>query len=415
MKKAVLATCAVALAALGLSVTTAGADPVGSGSARGFGATLSILGEEVVPPSAEASVTAPPFADDAVSTLIAVPADPLAVNLTANGIARVHQASDLVSELEFASQTVAGPYNAQGIGSVEDLEVLPGGIDEGVALIEADLIRGEAVAVCAGGVVQYSANSEVVNLEIAGEEPLNGPLNDLVQAIEDLIDPLADIVDIELNVVTPIDGGGIAVDAVVVTVLQVIGEDMELVDLTLGHAEVGPLACADTSNPGQVVKDGPQEVTAGDSFDYTITVRNIGTRCDLTTVKVTDTITGPAGSEITGSNPAANSTTGTIGGGGAVLTWNDVGPIAPGGSKVLTVTIKTPSNAPNLSEYVDTVGVDFQCAGTPFTVTDTIRRPRVNQPTARTGIEMSTGLFAGGGLVLAALTVGLLRRRATAA
>ena len=198
--------------------------------------------------------------------------------------------------------------------------------------------------------------------------------------------------------------------------LSVIGEGTELVDLTLGHAEVGPLSCADTSNPGQVVKDGPVEVTAGDSFDYTITVRNIGTRCDLTTVKVTDTITGPAGSTVTATNPTADSNTGSISPtGGATLVWNDVGPIPPGGSKVLTVTIKTPSNAADDSEFVDSVRADFLCGSTPFTSTDQISRPRVQAPIARTGVEMSAGLLAGGALVFAALAVGLLRRRATAA
>jgi hypothetical protein len=142
---------------------------------------------------------------------------------------------------------VAGPYNAQGVGQVEDLEVLIDAIAADVPLLEADLIRGEAVAVCNDGTVEYSASSEVVNLVIGGEDPLSGPLNDLINQITEALEPLADLVDIDVNVVET-TATGATVDAIVVTVLAAAGDPV--VELRIGHAEVSGVTC-DTGGGGE--------------------------------------------------------------------------------------------------------------------------------------------------------------------
>ena len=53
------------------------------------------------------------------------------------------------------------------MGSIEEAEVLLDAVAEDVSLVSADVIRAEAVAVCADGTVQYSANSEIINLTSA--------------------------------------------------------------------------------------------------------------------------------------------------------------------------------------------------------------------------------------------------------
>jgi hypothetical protein len=240
--RTVLAGALVALVAVG-GPRIAVADPVGAGTASGFGLTASLAGTELVPPTPEAGVTAAPFGDDQTNTLVPLDADPLAVNGTLVASGAVHEASDIPTALEQSAQAVAGPYNAQGIGQVEDLEVLVDAVGEGVPVVEADLVRGEAVAVCSAGAVQYSAESEVVNLVIGGEDPLSGPLNDLIDQITSAINasPLVELVSVEPNVVT-VTPTGAAVDALVVTVLSAL-PDNPLVELRIGHAEVSGVGC----------------------------------------------------------------------------------------------------------------------------------------------------------------------------
>ena len=86
-----------------------------------------------------------------------------------------------------------------------------------------------------------------------------------------------------------------------------------------GGSGINPLnnLQVDASTP-VVFKDG--------SFEYAITVPNIGD-CTLTNVKIVFTVTGPAGTTITSTLPAANTVA------GLVATWNDIGPIAPGGAE----------------------------------------------------------------------------------
>lgn len=246
--RALVTVGAVALLALG-APRVASADPIGAGTASSFAITAALNGTEVIPPTPTAEATAPPFGKDVDATLIPVPAAPLAVSGTLVARAAVHPESDIPTALEQSAQTVKGPYNAQAVGQVEDLLVL---IDEGVPggqLLNADLIRGEAVAVCTAGAVQYSAESEVVNLQIGDQDPLSGPLNDIVDQITEGISasPLADVIDVDVNVLT-VDANGASVDALVVTVLAAAG-DVPLAQIRIGHAEVKGAGCAAAALP----------------------------------------------------------------------------------------------------------------------------------------------------------------------
>lgn len=252
--RAALLAAALALLAVAAAPAAAqGTDVAQSGTARGFGGQIQLTDQDVLPPSAEAGVTAPPFAEAQEEALIEVPAAPLAVSFTAQGKARLSETATLTSEIANAeaAQAVEGPYHAQAVGIVEDLQVLVDAVGEGVPLLRADLVRGEAVGVCTGGAARYSASSEIVNLVIGGQQlPLNAPLSQIVDAIGDVLEQttLNQVVDVQRNVVTELADGGIAVDALVVTVLAAAG-DTPLLTVRLGHAEVGPLACGQAAAP----------------------------------------------------------------------------------------------------------------------------------------------------------------------
>ena len=260
MKRIPLAACAVALTVSGLvpfGLSPAAADTATTGRASGFGANVNLSGTPLVDRAGLAEATLPPGGVDGPNELLLVPVAPIAVSGTAVGLAGASAASTLTSTLEQTQQAVAGPYNVAGVGLVEGLDVLagtptpiPGLPDIGVSLVSADAVRGEAVGVCRAGVAQYAADSEVANLEIGGT-PLveNESLEELVDALNELLTPLAFVVDIERNEVSELPGGGIQVNALHVTVLGGIGvpATTPVLDLVVGHAEAGGLQCPATA------------------------------------------------------------------------------------------------------------------------------------------------------------------------
>ena len=239
------------------------ADPVSAGSASAYAAAMSLGGSEAVPPTPLAEMTLPPGGEDS-KTEIDIPAEPIALSGTFNADAVVHAASDVPTALTVVEQEVAGPYNAQGVALIEGLEVLLDAAGEGVSLVSAAVIRAEAVAVCRGGAVSYSANSEIVDLAIGGEDiPLNGPVTDLIDAIGTVLDEsgLNAVVDVSRNVVTELEGGGIAVDALVISIA---GD--AVANITIGHAEVGAGTC-DAPECSDTVDNADAEDTVADSAD----------------------------------------------------------------------------------------------------------------------------------------------------
>jgi len=233
---------AVTLAVVGLAPGAA-ADPVGAGAASAFGASAELAGTGVVPPTPAVSVSAPPFGDDE-QTAVPLDLDPLAISGTLTARAAVHQASDLPSLIDqpAAQHALAGPYNARAVSQVEGLTVLSA-LDE--TLLDAELIRAEAVAVCRAGTVEYAATAEVVDLVVAGQDPVSGPLNELVDTIAEALEPLAPIVDVDVDVVSVTDDGA-SVDAIVISLLSILEEP--LAEVRIGHAEVSGVACGDAED-----------------------------------------------------------------------------------------------------------------------------------------------------------------------
>lgn len=267
---------ATVLAALTMVVAAApaSAEPVSAGEASAFGATVTLGGQEVIPPTPEATVTMPP-GGEASETVVDIPADPLLISGTLNADAVISDDADVDSQLAVVTQEVAGPYNAAAVGLIEGAEVLVDAVADDVSLVTADLIRAEAVAVCVGGMPQYAATSEIINLNIGGEDvPLNGPLEQVIDGLNDLLEQttLDQVVDIERNVVTP-TADGVAVDALVITLLAAAGDD-PVAQVRLGHAEASGFSCGaapqcsdgtDNDGDGLVDADDPGCHTDGDA------------------------------------------------------------------------------------------------------------------------------------------------------
>ena len=251
MKKVLLAACGAALTAGGLipvGLSSAGADPASAATATAFGVSTDLAGQDVIPPSGTATITLPPGGNDGPNALLLVPAQPVAVSGTASAQATATTASSIPTSLKQVTQTVPGPYNARAIGLLEGLDVLTSVAGVGTSLVSASAVRAEAVGVCRGGAAQYSANSEIIDLNIGGTSiPLNAPVADLIDAVKAVIDPLAMVVNIERNQVV-VNADGASVVALRITVLSllngvpIVGQE-PLADIIVGAAQVRGLQC----------------------------------------------------------------------------------------------------------------------------------------------------------------------------
>ena len=130
-----------------------------------------------------------------------------------------------------------------------------------------------------------------------------------------------------------------------------------------------------TDNPlRDVHKDASSgDVRAGGTFNYTIAVPNRGT-CELTAVKVVDTLTGPEGTTIQSAVPPADSTEGLR------LTWNDIGPIKPNETKTIVITVLVPSGVPAGTVYKNDAVVSALCDGKSYEQPASISGPTVYTP-----------------------------------
>jgi hypothetical protein len=263
-RRSALAVTAAAFAA----VITVG--PFGTGAiaaspaASAFGANVQVNGTDVVPPTPAVSVATPP--GDKSETTIDLPAAPVLVNGTLTATANAHPTANIPTALTVVQQAVAGPYNGRALAQIESASVIYDAVGPGVALLSADAIRAEAGVIC-GATPRYTANSEIVDLVIGGESiPLNAPVQDLIDGISGALTDsgLNAVADVKRNVVTQIAGGGIGVDALVVTVLSAVG-NIPLAQVRLAHAEVTAAACSAVPQCSDTVdNDGDTKIDAND-------------------------------------------------------------------------------------------------------------------------------------------------------
>lgn len=252
-----LAALSILTAVFVVIPTNAGADPAQGGSASAHAVELS----PIIPktPLAESTLAD----EDATETLIDIPADPVAVSGTATATAAVHKDADLDSQLLVNAQGTEGPYNAAAFGEIEGAEVLVDAVAADVSLVQVDAVRAEAVAVCTGDTVTYSANSEIVNLDLGGEDvPLNGPLEEILDGVKTLLEEttLEQVISVERNVVTE-SADGIAVDALRLEILQVANPAP--IFIVLGHAELSGVTCG----PDAALPECSDEVDNADPED----------------------------------------------------------------------------------------------------------------------------------------------------
>lgn len=135
---------------------------------------------------------------------------------------------------------------------------------------------------------------------------------------------------------------------------------LELADVRIGHMEAaaivpaGGITCPDI-NVSKTAN--PDPVNAGSDFTYTITVNN-PYDCTLTDVRVVDTISTSNPNikyTIRGQDPPASSVSEN-----RVLTWNDVGPIPPRGSKELKITVNVSADS-KAGNFIDVADVTANC------------------------------------------------------
>ena len=132
-----------------------------------------------------------------------------------------------------------------------------------------------------------------------------------------------------------------------------------VLDVRIGHMEArakvpaGGIRC---SLPVQKTSD-KQQVNAGDSFTYTIKVDNPFEDCELTDVRVEDTISVESGvrHSVTGTDKAADSVSSTR------IVWNDIGPIPPLGSKTVSITVAVARDSGS-GLFTDTAKATGNCA-----------------------------------------------------
>jgi uncharacterized repeat protein (TIGR01451 family) len=120
---------------------------------------------------------------------------------------------------------------------------------------------------------------------------------------------------------------------------------------------VGGLPC---TNPlGEAHKDSSTTAVApGQSFTYTITVPNRGV-CPLVDVVATDTITAPAGTQVSSVPPPSS-----VSGGGLTLTY-DIGTLAPNATVNIPITIVAPPGTPAGYVFSDAGTVSGMCNNEP--------------------------------------------------
>lgn len=293
---------------------------------------------------------------------------------------------DKVALMTEVKQTLAPIVLFQGIPGAEITIELLG---EWTMRVVATGIPGQAY-------VQYmpgtAGNTPV--LSITQSLPVVGPVVDSVLltlnqllGVDDIVTGLLGgeggllglgLVDLELNpdptIVESADGTSAkaSVDVVKLALLPsaegVLGgltnsliPGLELADVRVGHMEAaatvpaGGIQCPDIN----VAKSAnPDPVNAGSDFVYTIDVNN-PYDCTLTDVKVVDTIevSNPKIKyTIKGQDPAASS----VSGDSKVLTWNDIGPIDPKGSKQLKITVNVDKDSP-AGNFIDTAAVTANC------------------------------------------------------
>jgi uncharacterized repeat protein (TIGR01451 family)/LPXTG-motif cell wall-anchored protein len=193
------------------------------------------------------------------------------------------------------------------------------------------------------------------SLNTPGQDPIDGPLAPL----NALLNPLLDALDPLLSALQ--DG--------------LAGAGLNVADVRLGHMEasstvpVGGIDCGTDDNPlSESRKDvSATNVTAGQTFNYTLRIPNRGT-APITNVTVTDTYS--AALSFVSSVPAPASHTGNV------LKYN-LGTLDPNEFATIILTFKVPTNATPGTVYTNRADISGTYKGAPVTFPVQVTGPTV--------------------------------------
>jgi LPXTG-motif cell wall-anchored protein len=204
----------------------------------------------------------------------------------------------------------------------------------------------------------------------------------------------------------------------------------------VGHMEVAAQVPVGGINcPIPVTKTPSAEtVSSGQSFTTSIKVDNPFS-CPLVLASVTDEITtkGASTFQVTSASPTPDSPSLPTAAGltSSTVKWTDLGTIPPGGSKTVTVTLKTGGGAGEIDDTATATGAVTNCAAGPGSgSTDVTGLSNANVPVSgtgtlvvpttkvlgktilpKTGVADSAYTLAGMLMLLAALGGGMVLRR----
>jgi large repetitive protein len=287
------------------------------------------------------------------------------------------------------------------------------------------VLTARATGLAGGATASYTAPIVTINgNQVIGQTDISALIAQLNPVLAPLLTGLAPVMTVTISVPSEADvvaganlaadGTSASVDSYILRVtVAVPALQLTVADVALGpmHADAaapaGGIDCGTAENPITVTKNASKTtVQPGETFHYTITVGNTSPTCTLTNVKVTDELTGPAGSEITGTTPPADSAV------WPTVTWNNIGNIPPGGSVELSIAIKVPVSAQADQTYSDTATATGTCDGTQYTKPFTLKDiPKVVLGLLpRTGGESSLLLIGAVAMLGAALGLRRLRR-----
>lgn len=252
-----------------------------------------------------------------------------------------------------------------------------------------DLVLGDLLDLAAPGTVMDLLD----DLGLGALEPLITPIESAIQTALAELQPVVRL-SIPLSKTATADGTQASVSASILRVeilppnalgaaeplaallnqiVGALGADLDgpLLALDLGPlgasvvAPAGGITCGEPQNPLRELNKHASalEVAPGGTFEYNIAVPNRGP-CALTDVKVTDVVTGPAGFEIVGTEPA-----GTIEGGKVTF---DLGNLAVNQTKNITITVKVPEGAKDGDTFDDVVTASGTCDGRTVTKDDRV-------------------------------------------
>jgi hypothetical protein len=195
-----------------------------------------------------------------------------------------------------------------------------------------------------------------------------------------------------------------ALDVVRVKVL-----DGEALDLRFGHMEVAtqvPVGGIDCGIPVSKTSN-LNGVTVGQAFTTSIKVDNpFG--CDMTVVKVVDKITteGDAKFQVLSTSPTANQVPAGSNLESGTVVWDNIGPIAKGGSKTVSVTLRAQGGGGIISDIATAAAVLGNCEGEGDGSTIVGNSPPLEVPVVlKTKFLPETGVGTSGALYVGALSL----------